>query len=131
MPRIGLQFTAEIGDVNIQRAGIIPIVGSPDAAEKLIAGDSFPSLGHQHGQNTAGDRPELLDRPVDLEVARRCVEAHVSHTDHIGGMVYERGLDKVNEGLRSMGSRQAGVDLWRNGLICPAQRQERCIKSAL
>jgi hypothetical protein len=49
MAWIRLQLTAEISDVNIQRAGTVPIIGSPNAMEKLIAGDRSPSLCHQYG----------------------------------------------------------------------------------
>jgi hypothetical protein len=54
--------------VNVQGAGAIAIVGPPDAPEELIPRDGLPGLRDQHGQNATGDRPELMDSPVDLEV---------------------------------------------------------------
>jgi len=65
----------------------------------------------QHNRESTRRQYKLVDRAVDLEAARRCVEAHFSYTDHIGGMVDERGLDQVNEGLRSIGPTQAGIGL--------------------
>ena len=97
MARIDFEQLAEMSDVDIQDAGIVPVVRLPDATEQFIARHGPASPSHQQSHDLTTDGTKLVKDAVDLEPPRSCIQGHACCLHNVGRKSHQGRVDRLNQ----------------------------------